>query len=54
MKFKDIVLATVIVIIGFIILALGAVIIPIMLGIGAIWIIALMFGMEDEEDNTSE
>jgi len=54
MKFKDIVLATVIVIIGFIVLALGAVIIPIMIGIGAVIIIALMLGSTDEDTNTSE
>jgi hypothetical protein len=52
MQFVDILKATAIVVIGFIILSVGVVVIPIMLGIGAIWIIALIFGMEDEEESS--
>ena len=51
MSFTDILKATAIVVIGFILFAIGAIAIPIMLGLGGIWIIALMIGMKDEESS---
>jgi uncharacterized membrane protein YuzA (DUF378 family) len=54
MKLSHILKAIVIVVIGFIILSIGVVIIPIILGLGAIWIITLMFTMEEEEEEEEE
>jgi len=53
MSFTDILKATAIVVIGFILFAVGAVVIPVVLGLGMIWIIALMIGMKDEEEESS-
>jgi len=54
MSFTDILKATAIIVLGFILFAIGAMIIPLMIGLGGIWIVALMIGMKDEEEDSSK